>query len=87
VASEPLTSDQVQAILEGRDQGTVLGSDQDLKDLLDLDAAAVFSPSLVYASNLFQIEASATVNGTLSRLHAVVDRGGEKPSILYWRID
>jgi general secretion pathway protein K len=86
-APEPLTMDQVQAILEARDQGTVLGSDQDVKELLDLDVAAVFSPSLVYGSNFFQIEASATVNGTLSRLHAVVDRGGEKPSLLYWRID
>ena len=84
---EILTQDQVSAILAEREKGTVLRSDQELKEMLDLDAAAVFSPTLVYGSDYFQVDASATVNGTLSRLHAVVDRGGEKPSILYWRFD
>ena len=86
-APEPLSQDRVQAILDAREKGTVLGSDQELKELLDLDAAAVFSPSLVYGGNTFQVDASATVNGTLCRLHAVVDRGGDEPTILYWRID
>ncbi len=86
-AAEPLNQDQVQLILGAREEGSALRSDQELKELLDLDAATVFSPTLVYGSNTFQVDASATVNGTLDRLHAVVDRGGEKPTILYWRID
>jgi len=84
---EPLNEDQVNALLDARAKGTVLQSDQDLKELLDLDAATVFSPTLVYGGNTFQVDASATVHGTRTRLHAVVDRGGEKPTILYWRFD
>lgn len=84
---EPLTEDHVKALLDGRAKGTVLQSDQEMKELLDLDAATVFSPTLVYGSNTFQVDASASVNGTMARLHAVVDRGGEKPTILYWRFD
>ena len=86
-AREPLTGEQIATILAARRDGTVLRSDQELKELLDLDAAAVFSPALVYGSSYFAVDATAVVNGTVSRLHAVVDRAGQKPEILYWRVD
>jgi general secretion pathway protein K len=84
---EPLSVEQVGTILDARAKGIAIENDQDLKDLLDLDAGAVFTPSLVYGSNVFGIDAVASVRGTLSRLHAVVDRGGGTPKVLYWRID
>jgi type II secretory pathway component PulK len=84
---EPLTGEQIAAIVTARRDGNVLRSDQELKELLDLDPAAVFSPALVYGSSYFAVDATAVVNGTVSRLHAVVDRGGEKPKVLYWRVD
>jgi general secretion pathway protein K len=84
---EPLSAEQVGTILDTRAKGIAIQSDQDLKDLLDLDAGAVFTPGLVYGSNVFGIDVVASVRDTLSRLHAVVDRGGETPKVLYWRID
>ncbi len=86
-APEPLSADQIGTLLDARAKGIAIQSDQDLKDLLNLDAGAVFTPGLTYGSNVFGIDVVVSVRDTLSRLHAVVDRGGGKPKVLYWRTD
>ena len=86
-APEPLGASQIGTLLDARAKGVAIKSNEDLKELLDLDAGAVFTPELVYGSSVFGIDVVASVRDTMSRLHAVLDRGGAEPKVLYWRVD
>ncbi len=84
---EPLSEESIARILEARDQGVVLRSEGDLRELLALDAAVVFTPDLGFGSNVFAIEALGKVGETVRRIRTVVDRGEGGPKVLYWRVE
>jgi general secretion pathway protein K len=85
---EPLSDESVGRILEARDKGIGIADLGELKDLLGVEPTAVFSPSIVFASNYFRIRATGTVNETSTRLEAVVQRKSEgPPDLLYWRME
>jgi general secretion pathway protein K len=85
--AEPLSEENITRILEARNEGDVLKSESDLRELLGLDAAAVFTPDITFGSNVFAIEALGKAGETTRRIQAVVDRGDEGPKVLYWRVD
>lgn len=86
-APEPLSDENVQRILDARNEGVGIGSLTDLKDILGVDPATVFSPPIVFASNYFEVRAVAKVNESSAHLEAVIERAQEGPRVLYWRVD
>lgn len=84
---EPLSEESVGRILEAREQAIGIADMRELRDLLGVDPATAFSPSLSFASNTFRIRAVAKVNESTSRLEAIVERTDSVPRVLYWRTD
>jgi type II secretory pathway component PulK len=84
---EPLSEEHIERILEARADEIAIASQLELRGLLGLDAAAIFTPRLTFGSDVFAIESVAKTNKTIARLQTVVERGNGGARVLYWRMD
>jgi type II secretory pathway component PulK len=84
---EPLSEESVTRLLEARNGGIAIRSKSELRDLLGLDAAAIFTPEIAYGSSYFSVEAVGKVKETMRRIRSAVNRGESGPVVLYWRVE